>query len=153
MKYIAYGSNMNASQMEYLCKDAKLLGTGYIEYARLEFCLHATVVRTERQEDRVPVAVWEINEANEQRLDRFEGFPRYYIKDEWLAHMDSGEAFTGMIYLMRKFRLSPPEGCYYDCIRGAYDKLGLRSQINTVLEPALKRSLERDAKAPRPEGR
>ena len=43
MLYIAYGSNMVREQMDYRCPDAKLIGTGYMAGARLEFYLHATV--------------------------------------------------------------------------------------------------------------
>ena len=39
MKYIAYGSNMVQEQMAVRCPDAKLIGTGYISGARLEFYL------------------------------------------------------------------------------------------------------------------
>ena len=46
MKYIAYGSNMVQEQMAVRCPEAKLIGTGYISGARLEFYLHATVEET-----------------------------------------------------------------------------------------------------------
>ena len=46
MKYIAYGSNMVEEQMARRCPDARLIGMGYIEEARLEFYLHATVEKT-----------------------------------------------------------------------------------------------------------
>lgn len=148
MKYIAYGSNMVSSQMALRCPGAKLIGIGYIENARLEFYLHATVVRTKQKADRVPVAVWEINETDERNLDRYEGYPSYYIKQEWFAQLDSGEAVEGMIYLMRSIRLSPPDDYYYGCIRDAYAELGLGSQIKTVLEPALARAIDRDQSHP-----
>ena len=82
MKYIAYGSNMVSEQMAWRCLEAKLIGTGYLEGARLEFYLHATVERTALKSDRVPVAVWEINNRDERSLDRYEGFPNYYIKEQ-----------------------------------------------------------------------
>jgi len=37
MIYIAYGSNMVKEQMAIRCPDARLIGTGHIEGARLEF--------------------------------------------------------------------------------------------------------------------
>ncbi len=54
MKYIAYGSNMVQEQMAFRCPDARLIGTGYIAGARLEFYLHATVEKTGDQRNRVP---------------------------------------------------------------------------------------------------
>lgn len=148
MKYIAYGSNMVSSQMARRCPGAKLIGTGYIECARLEFYLHATVVRTKQKADRVPVAVWEINETDERNLDRYEGYPSYYIKREWIAHLDSGETVEGMIYLMLTRRLLPPMDSYYCGIRDAYAELGLGSQIKEVLEPALARAIDLDQSHP-----
>ena len=143
MKYIAYGSNMVVNQMAYRCPNAKLIGTGHIERARLEFYLHATVEYTRRKADRVPVAVWEIDEMDELNLDRYEGYPRYYIKRKWTVTMDDGSKLRGMIYLMNTLRMQPPTHDYYSCIFHAYNDLGLGSEIKTALEPALQRSLRR----------
>lgn len=143
MKYIAYGSNMVAEQMAYRCPDARLIGTGYIAGARLEFYLHATVEKTGDLRNRVPVAVWEISKADERSLDRYEGFPSYYTKEIWSVHMSDGSQIEGMVYVMNLIRQSPPTKHYYEGIRDAYEKLGLRSQIKTVLQPALARSLAR----------
>ena len=143
MKYIAYGSNMVEEQMAVRCPSAKLIGTGYISGARLEFYLHASVEKTNDKRNRVPVAVWEINDADEQSLDRYEGFPSYYVKDRWWVHMNDGSEIKGMIYLMNTIRNSPPHNMYYEGIANAYRKLGLSSQIKTVLKPALERSIAR----------
>ena len=143
MKYIAYGSNMVEEQMAVRCPDARLIGTGYISGARLEFYLHATVEETGDLRNRVPVAVWEINQRDEQMLDHYEGYPSYYIKDRWQVHMDDGSTLEGMIYLMKMIRKSPPHEQYYEGIANAYRRLGLSSQIKTVLKPALDRSIAR----------
>ena len=165
MKYIAYGSNMVEEQMAVRCPEARLIGTGYISGARLEFYLHATVEKTGDKRNRVPVAVWEINDKDERSLDRYEGYPSYYIKEindkdersldryegypsyyikeEWPVHMNDGSEISGMIYLMKMIRKSPPHTQYYDGIANAYRRLGLGSQIKTVLKPALERSIAR----------
>ena len=143
MLYIAYGSNMVQEQMDYRCPDAKLIGTGYIAGARLEFYLHATVEKTGDMRNRVPVAVWEISAADEKRLDRYEGYPSYYVKEEWPVHMDDGSEIRGMIYIMKLIRNAPPQRAYYQGITDAYRALGLSHQVRTVLVPALERSLAR----------
>ncbi len=143
MKYIAYGSNMVQEQMAVRCPDARLIGTGYIAGARLEFYLHATIEKTDDLRNRVPVAVWEINDRDERGLDRYEEFPSYYIKESWQVHMSDGSQIEGMIYIMKMIRPSPPQSAYYKGIEDAYRKLGLRSQIKTILKPALDRSLQR----------
>ena len=143
MKYIAYGSNMVEEQMAVRCPDARLIGTGYIAGARLEFYLHATVERTGDLRNRVPVAVWEISEQDERNLDRYEGFPHYYRKETWPIVLADGSEIIGMIYTMRLIRKSPPVDAYYNGIANAYRRLGLGSQIRTILQPALKRSIQR----------
>lgn len=143
MKYIAYGSNMSVEQMKHRCPDAKLIGTGRIAGARLEFYTYATVESSQIMEACVPVAVWEISERDEQRLDRYEGFPSFYIKDECPVAMVSGEQVTGMIYLMKQKRGNAPTLVYYLGILDAYEDLGLGSQIKKVLEPALGRAMRR----------
>ena len=143
MVYIAYGSNMVEEQMAVRCPEARLIGTGYISGARLEFYLHATIEETGDQRNRVPVAVWEINDRDEKSLDRYEGFPHYYVKETWTVHMDDGSEIEGMVYIMNMIRQSPPMNSYYQGIAEAYRRLGLHSQIKTVLQPALERSLAR----------
>lgn len=141
MKYIAYGSNMCSEQMAYRCPDAKLIGTGKLYGAQLEFYTHATVEHTASDEAYVPVAVWDISKADELRLDRYEGVPSYYIKQRRKVHMDDGSTLMGMIYLMHMKRGGAPAAGYYNGIALAYKRLHLRSEIKTVLVPALERSL------------
>ena len=144
MKYIAYGSNMVEEQMAWRCPDARLIGMGYLEGARLEFYLHATVERTGNKRNRVPVAVWEISKADERQLDLYEGVKGgYYGKETWPVIMNDGSRIEGMIYIMKMIRYAPPHSSYYYGIRDAYRKLGLGSKVRTVLEPALMRSLAR----------
>ena len=141
VKYIAYGSNMVREQMAYRCPEAQLIGMGYLEGARLEFYLHATVERTDNKQDRVPVAVWEISRRDEASLDVYEGVRGgYYTKETWPVIMDDGTQFEGLIYIMKMIRQSPPTDSYYNGIRDAYRDLRLTDQVRTVLEPALKRS-------------
>ena len=143
MKYIAYGSNMVAEQMAHRCPGARLIGTGYLPNHRLEFYLHATVERTRAHGAKVPVAVWEISEEDERSLDRYEGFPTYYTKRRRRVVMSDGTEIRGMVYIMNMIRPQPPTPTYYNGIHNAYVKLGLHSEIERVLEPALQRSQQR----------
>ena len=143
MRYIAYGSNMSKEQMAYRCPDAKLLATGYIKGARLEFFRHATVEGSQIKGARVPMAVWEISAGDERRLDLYEGVPDYYVKEECSAFLADGSEIKGMIYLMKLIRPEPPTQSYFEGIMHAYAELGFGPEIKTVLEPALHRSLRR----------
>ena len=143
MKYIAYGSNMVEEQMAHRYLGAKLIGTGYLPNHRLEFYLHATVEHTRAHGAKVPVAVWEITDADERSLDRYEGFPTYYTKHRRRVVMDDGSEIWGMVYIMNMIRPQPPTAGYYNSIAYAYEKLGYSDQIGSVLEPALERSKRR----------
>ena len=144
MKYIAYGSNMSQEQMAFRCPNARLIGTGYLPSHQLEFYLHATVERKREASPGVPVAVWEIDAEDEKRLDRYEGFPTYYIKHQATVHMDDGSRIKGMLYLMNTFHGNLPAQSYYNGIRDAYEALGLGSEINRVLVRALVRAQYRE---------
>ena len=83
--YLAYGSNLNVAQMRWRCPEARALGTATIEDYRLLFKGSKTgsYLTIEAQEGaQVPVAVWEVSDEDEKRLDRYEGFPTFYYKKE-----------------------------------------------------------------------
>jgi hypothetical protein len=143
MKYIAYGSNMSIEQMRLRCPDAKLVGVGLLRGARLEFYMHATVEASKSPADAVPVAVWEISRADELYLDAYEGYPRYYGKETCRVEMPDGSQIEGMIYIMKLIRNEVPTASYFFGIRAAYTELGLDSEIDRVLKPALDRSRRR----------
>ena len=50
----------------------------------------------------VPVVVWEIDRRSEFSLDRYEGYPSFYHKEDIEVTMDNGEAITGMAYIMNQ---------------------------------------------------
>ena len=144
--YIAYGSNLNVGQMRMRCPHATILGTANLKGWELLFKGSKTgsyLTIEESEGGTVPVVIWEVTATDEAALDRYEGFPSYYIKEEWPVHMGDSSEIKGMIYIMNMIRQSPPHSSYYKGIEDAYRKLGLRSQIKTVLEPALERSLQR----------
>ena len=91
----------------------------------------------------MPVVVWEISDRDERSLDYYEGYPRYYIKEEWPVRMDDGSEMQGMIYLMADIHEHPPTREYYGGIERAYHELGLTEEIAGVLEPALARARHR----------
>ena len=78
--YIAYGSNLSLEQMAYRCPDARVVGTAVLEGWQLVMCRFATIVPNPAK--NTPVLIWEISEKDEQRLDRYEGFPRLYHKKD-----------------------------------------------------------------------
>lgn len=122
MKYIAYGSNMNLEQMAHRCPGSRVVCKGELHGWKLVFNIHADIIRTGREADVTPVIVWEIAPEDWRRLDRYEGFPRYYVKEEVETHLDSGKVETCIAYVMAPGRkgYAPPEDGYFNIIREGY---------------------------------
>ena len=144
MLYIAYGSNMVQYQMDHRCPDARLVGIGALPGFTLEFYRHATVEPNPAGQSSVPVAVWEITGRDEANLDFYEGYPSYYGKEQCAVIMRDGSQIEGMVYIMREqYKDGQPSRFYYDDIERAYADLGLDSEIETILKPALRRCRDR----------
>ena len=118
MKYIAYGSNMNIEQMAFRCPASKIVGNGRLYGWKLVFNTHADIIPTGNQSDSVPVVVWEIAPQDWRMLDRYEGFPRYYVKEEIETYMENGAVETCIAYVMAEGRKGymPPYKDYFEVI-------------------------------------
>ena len=120
--YIAYGSNLSVDQMAHRCPQATILGTGWLHDYKLEFRTHANVVPA--MGEKVPVLVWNITEADRAALDRYEGFPAYYIRKTVPVEV-SGETMEAMVYVMTdKKRRLPPSCSYLATILSGYAEFG-----------------------------
>ena len=134
--YIAYGSNLSVEQMDFRCPDATIVGAATLSDWKLVFRTHADIEPCEGSS--VPVLVWSITEADERNLDRYEGYPNYYIKRSMPVTLtESGNTVLAMAYVMAEGRKAaiPPTRSYYDTIAEGYDRFGFDKAI---LEKALK---------------
>ena len=131
--YLAYGSNLNLAQMQTRCPDARVAGTAELKDRRLLFKggERGRYLTVERAEGRsVPVAVWTVSERDERSLDRYEGFPHFYYKEELevtLREAGSGERRTvkAFVYIMHEaFRPGPPAESYMALCREGYRDFG-----------------------------
>ena len=122
--YVAYGSNLNKTQMSRRCPDAKVFGTGYLVnwellYHGSKTGSYATIAR--KQGCKVPVAVWEISEDDEKALDRYEGFPRFYQKHNVFVKMGNGSKKLCMVYIMFSGSVpGEPSPAYIRTVRDGY---------------------------------
>ena len=134
MKYFAYGSNLNVQQMAQRCPDAEIVGSAYFPKWRLIFRNVASIVYTGNPDDMLPVGIWEITDACERALDRYEGFPSLYRK----------EIINGMMtYVMNSDTISPPSHYYYNTIYDGYINFDLDTQH---LEEARGWSIHQDSR-------
>jgi len=125
--YLAYGSNLNRTQMAIRCPTAKVVGTSVLKDYRLLFRgSHAGAVATVESYPggSVPVLVWELTFADEAALDRYEGWPFLYRKEiVWLSV--DGEPVPAMLYVMNEGRpLGQPSAYYYSIILEGYKDAG-----------------------------
>ena len=84
---IAYGSNLNEERMKKRCPKAEPFGTSVIYGYRLLFKQSRTGAYATIEQDancKVPVVIYRMTPSDEAKLDRFEGTPRYYRKQEFL---------------------------------------------------------------------
>ncbi len=128
--YIAYGSNLNISQMSYRCPTAAFRGVSVLKDYRLCFKslyggnnAFATIEPCMGAE--VPVAVWKIEPRDEYALDRYEGFPVHYYKKNLTVSL-AGRKVDVMVYIMndKASYASPSEG-YFKTVLEGYQSMGL----------------------------
>ena len=131
--YIAYGSNLSVPQMAQRTPDAEIVGTAILKGWRLLFRQYATIKKNSKFD--TPVLIWKISEQDEKNLDRYEGFPRFYVKKNLkvavtsLDGEDLGE-ITAMVYIMapevvecRKTNPAP-SNYYFSVIYYGYEAFG-----------------------------
>ncbi len=121
--YVAYGSNLNLAQMVARCPFATIYSTGRLNnwellYRGIDGNAHATIAR--KKGSFVPVLVWNIEPSDERRLDMYEGYPRYYFKQNVMV--DIGEQRKrAMVYIMDERRIpGKPSASYVETIRQGY---------------------------------
>lgn len=141
--YIAYGSNMNLEQMALRCPNSETAAAAMLKGYELQFRYHATI--EPNSDSEVPVLLWRLSERDEQQLDRYEGYPRYYRKE--VVQFDlNGESVEGMVYIMNGNKpLQAPSEQYFQTILQGYKSAGLdTSYLETALAQAQEFGIDED---------
>ena len=132
--YLAYGSNLNINQMLRRCPDAVKIGASVIEDYKLVF--RRGILNIEPADGMcVPVGVWAVSESDEESLDVYEGFPRWYVK-QFFRLVVNGKTVRAMAYVMTPGHpVSPPSRQYYRiCAEGYTDFDFDMEPLRTALE-------------------
>lgn len=149
--YIAYGSNLNLPQMAQRCPTARVLGKAELKDYELLFRgsktgSYATVEPCEGKS--VPVLLWTIGKKDELALDRYEGYPTFYEKENMRIKVD-GQSVDAFVYVMTSgHRLGMPSQRYVDTIAEGYQSAGFNLNI---LQDAITETAQRMSKEPEPE--
>ena len=127
--YLAYGSNLNVEQMKYRCPTAKIYGKGMLHGFRLLFKggkENAYLTIEPFIGGKVPVVIWDIKPKDEIVLDKYEGYPSFYYKDDMEVELETGEVVTAMVYIMTKerVRLNLPSRNYLAVVKEGYKEHG-----------------------------
>ena len=140
--YIAYGSNLNLPQMAFRCPTAEVAGKSELKGYELLFRggRRGAVATVEPKDGgSVPVLLWKIREADEEALDRYEGYPHFYEKQMMEVELD-GKPVSAMVYVMTPgHEFGIPSDYYADVIREGYETAGFDLQI---LEDAIDHAYE-----------
>lgn len=98
-RYFAYGSNIWAKQMRDRCPDHRLIGNGILKRYRwiISSRGYANVVKS--SSDFVLGLVYEISDADERNLDRYEGVDRGSYRKELLSVEVDRSLATCLIYI------------------------------------------------------
>ena len=139
--YIAYGSNLNLPQMAFRCPTAKVVGASEIKGYELLFRggRKGAVATVEPLEGgSVPVLLWKIRCGDEQALDRYEGYPRFYRKEMMEVELN-GKTVPGMVYVMNGgHELGAPSDFYLNTILEGYKTAGFDTDF---LDQAVEKSI------------
>ncbi len=126
--YIAYGSNMDKSQMASRCPDARVIGRTYIEDWELTMPSYANIEQADGK--RTPALIWEITRRDEKKLDRYEGYPDAYDKINIIVNSD-GKPVSAMAYVMTdayRRRIRKPRSGYIEQILRGYRDAGFSEE-------------------------
>ena len=122
--YLAYGSNLNIEQMAARCPDARPVGTAEIRDYELVFRRGYLTIEP-KECVSVPVGIWEISDEDEKRLDRYEGFPKFYRKEYFdVPYYD--RTTSCLVYVMQDGHpLQVPSDHYFYTVMKGYRDFSL----------------------------
>lgn len=125
MYYAAYGSNINLEQMAFRCPNSKVVGVGRLNNWKLYFNYHADIKHTGEEKDVVPVLIWDIADEDWMMLDKYEGYPVYYVKVNVpvVDLKNQNQIVNCIVYVMSENSAGEfdfPSVTYYNCIADGY---------------------------------
>lgn len=130
--YIAYGSNLNLSQMKHRCPTARVIGASEIKDYELVFrgSRYSSVATIEPcVGSKVPVLLWDIQPEDEKELDRYEGYPNFYEKKNMEIVLNDSTV-SAMVYVMTPgHELGIPSERYKTSIEEGYMDAGFDTDI------------------------
>lgn len=121
--YAAYGSNLNHEQMSKRCPKAKFIGTGVLQNYRLVFRGVADIEYSHGS--KVMIGLWNVSNDCVDALDRYEGYPSLYGRNNVQIYRGAGKHTDAFIYFMNSMDYRPPQAHYLKSIADGYEDCNL----------------------------
>lgn len=132
MYYFAYGSNMNLSQMRKRCPGARFICRAYLSgyrfvydgYSSLRESPVANIV--EDTDGMVWGGLFELDDLSS--LDRYEGYPHAYQREEKLVKDDQNNEYRAWVYLRKPLKEGTPHEKYRKAVCDGARDCGLPAE-------------------------
>lgn len=128
MYYFAYGSNMNHKQMKERCPGGTFIGSAHLNNFDLVFDGYsktwdgpvANIIQMSGAE--VFGGLFRIDVPSRNALDKAEGYPKNYNREEKLVEDGVGNKYQALVYFRSPLKPGdPPPACMKAVLDGARD--------------------------------
>lgn len=125
---------MNLDQMRIRCPNAQVVGKVQLVGYEMAFAGeddNGVATIRPKLDSEVEGVLWKITDDCEQSLDRYEGFPNLYGKEEVTVQDTKGRKYRAMVYSMNApYALHPavPSNYYLQTILTGCEQNGLRKR-------------------------
>jgi gamma-glutamylcyclotransferase (GGCT)/AIG2-like uncharacterized protein YtfP len=121
MLYFAFGSNLNRKQIKRRCKNSRFISRHILKNYQLVFRSKYGAADIQRKEgSSVLGAIYDINKADEKKLDAYEEFPKVYVK-KYFKILGKKVMFY---YMSSKTKQTEPSRRYLNSIIQGYKDCG-----------------------------
>ena len=130
MLYFAYGSNLHRKQMRKRCKNSRFISCHILKNYQLVFRGEYGAADVQRKKgSSVLGAIYDINKADEKKLDAYEEFPKVYVK----KYFKIWGKKVMFYYMSSKTKQTEPSRRYLSSIIQGYKDCGYKDSQALVL--------------------
>ena len=130
MLYFAFGSNLNRKQIKRRCKNSRFISRHILKNYQLVFRSKYGAADIQRKKgSSVLGAIYDINKADEKKLDAYEEFPKVYVK----KYFKIWGKKVMFYYMSSKTKQTEPSRRYLNSIIQGYKDCGYKNSHVLVL--------------------
>ena len=123
MLYFAFGSNLNRKQIKRRCKNSRFISRHILKNYQLVFRGKYGAADIQRKKgSSVLGAIYDINKADEKKLDAYEEFPKVYVK----KYFKIWRKKVMFYYMSNKTKQTEPSRRYLSLIIQGYKDCGYK---------------------------